>query len=31
MVRDYWEWRKIVVEAKVRKDCNAWEGEEESN
>jgi hypothetical protein len=23
MVRDYWEWKKIVLEAKVRKDCNA--------
>jgi hypothetical protein len=32
MVRDYWEWKKIVLEAKVRKDCNAWGGgEEESN
>jgi hypothetical protein len=23
VVRDYWEWRTTVLEAKVRKDCNA--------
>jgi len=33
IVRDYWEQRKTVLEAKVWKDYNAWEGgrEEESN